>query len=352
MKTFRQPLSILAVAVSAVLPLSVPTFVHSQTTTTATSAASISSFKVQQVRSITPGSELSFTVNATPGSAVTLQLAGATADLPLAEVSRGVYEGTYTVRSRDKLTAASAVTARVVKDGKTTTAPLDRSLVVGAAPPVAPAYITAFNVTAPERVRPGDELTFSVTGAPGAQARVNLQGSAQPIALTEVRRGVYEGSYVVRRQENLPRDSVVASAYLTKDKTEVSQRFERVATTARGTTTATACVNCGQIESVNKVQVKDGDSNNVLGTVAGGVIGGVVGNQIGGGRGKDIARIAGAIGGAYAGNRIQNSRNKDEVFRVAVRMSNGTVQSFDYANDPEVAIGTQVRVEDGVLIRA
>ena len=44
--------------------------------------------------------------------------------------------------------------------------------------------------------------------------------------------------------------------------------------------------------------------------------------------------------------------NKNEVFRVAVRMNDGTVQSFDYANDPAVEVGTRVRVEDGVLIRA
>lgn len=358
MKPIRHPLSILALAVSVALPLTTVAPVQAQTTSTttrATSPAAITSVKVQQVRALTPGTELDFTVNAAPASNVTLQLAGATAQLPLTEVGRGIYEGTYTVRARDKLTAASLVTATAVKDGQTVTVPMDRSLVVGAAPPPTPAYITGFNVSGPERVRPGDELNFSVTGAPGGQARVSLQGASQPIALAEVRSGVYEGSYVVRRQENLPRDSIVASAYLNKNRSEVTQRFERLApvqTAAATTPAASQCSNCGQIEAVNKVQVKDPSSHNILGTVAGGVIGGVAGNQVGGGRGKDIARIAGAIGGAYAGNRIQNNMNKNEVFRVAVRMNNGTVQSFDYANDPDVTVGTRVRVEDGVLIRA
>ena len=111
-----------------------------------------------------------------------------------------------------------------------------------------------------------------------------------------------------------------------------------------------ACSTCGTIESVNLVEIKDGKSN-VLGTIAGGVLGGVLGNQVGGGSGKDLARVIGAVGGAYAGNRVQNNMNKDKVHRVTVRLQGGDTRDFDYAEDPQVAVGTRVKVEGDVLVR-
>ena len=49
---------------------------------------------------------------------------------------------------------------------------------------------------------------------------------------------------------------------------------------------------------------------------------------------------------AYAGNRVENSRGKSRVFRVTVRLENGSTQNFDYADDPAVRVGTRVRVEN------
>ena len=104
------------------------------------------------------------------------------------------------------------------------------------------------------------------------------------------------------------------------------------------------------MQSVELVTL-DGNSSNAAGTIAGGVIGGVIGNQVGNGRGKDLARIAGVIGGAYAGNRVQNRMDKNQVYRVAVRLDNGDTRNFDYPDDPAVAVGTRVRVQDDQLIR-
>ena len=115
------------------------TTAHAETRSTDTRAASIAridSFGVVQQSKVGPGSEIDFTLTGTPGRSVTLRIAGATADAPMSEVRPGHYQGSYTVRSRDRITAASLVTARVEKDGESVTALLDQSVISGAPSPV------------------------------------------------------------------------------------------------------------------------------------------------------------------------------------------------------------------------
>ena len=363
----QRQLSILSLAIAAALPVVLPTAALAQTRVSP-SETRITSLGVEQIRRLRPGNVLSFSLNGTPGAAVTLQIAGATKPLQMNEVRPGEYAGDYTIRTRDRLTAASTVTARLLKNGRTTTAMLGSSLLLGASDPtpVATAPITAFTVVAADGFQPGDEVNFSLKGKPGGAARVAVQGVDKRIVLTEVSRGVYEGSYVIRRQDRL-QGEFSADGYLMSDRLETSQHFERRFDrsgneTGRidgregrdgrdtGQQPPAACANCGSIESVNVVEVK-GDSPNVIGTIAGGLLGGVVGHQVGGGSGKDLATIVGAVGGAYAGNRVENNMGKTKVYRVAVRLDGGSVQSFDYATDPSVQVGTRVKVENGVLIR-
>ena len=363
----QRQLSILSLAIAAALPVVLPTAALAQMRTSA-SETRITSLGVEQIQRLRPGNVLSFTLNGTPGAEVTLQIAGATKPLQMTEVRPGEYAGDYTIRTRDRLTAASTVTARLLKNGQTTTAMLGSSLLLGASDPapVATAPITAFTVVAADGFQPGDEVNFSLKGKPGGAARVAVQGVDKRIVLTEVSRGVYEGSYVIRRQDRL-QGEFNADGYLMSDRLETKQHFERRFDrngneTGRvegrdgrdgrdtGQQPQAACANCGSIESVNVVEVK-GDSPNVIGTIAGGLLGGVVGHQVGGGSGKDLATIVGAVGGAYAGNRVENNMGKTKVYRVAVRLDGGSVQSFDYATDPSVQVGTRVKVENGVLIR-
>lgn len=348
-------LSVLMFAVAAALPLGVA----AQSSTTA-QTVSAESFSVDAARALVPGTELDFELRATPGAEVTLQIAGATGSLRLAETRTGVYQGTYTVRTRDKLNAKSGVTARIVKDGQTMNATLDQSLLRGAPSPVPAARILAFSVNAPERVRAGDVLSFSLAGVPDGKARVAVQGIGKSIPLTEVSHGLYEGRYTLERQDRL-RGDLVATGYLAVNRVETSQRFERKRVAAadaygcdrsdgRGLNRADmAGATCGVVTAVNKVEVDD-DSRNVLGTVAGGVIGGVLGNQVGSGSGRDIARIVGAIGGAYAGNRIQNQRSKTQVYRVSVDLDGGGSKNFDHAVDPLLQVGARVKMVDGAIV--
>jgi hypothetical protein len=51
-------------------------------------------------------------------------------------------------------------------------------------------------------LRPGSELRFRMNGVPGVQAWVEIPG-VKLVQLTEVRPGLYEGSYVVQRRDQL-----------------------------------------------------------------------------------------------------------------------------------------------------
>lgn len=357
-------LAAVSLALSAVLSMTVGASAYAQATVyphSSRSAATVDSFGVQQLPALTPGSELSFNLTGTPGASVVLRIAGATDEVAMTELRPGVYRGDYTVRSRDRLNAASLVTAKLTKDGLTSSVALDQSLVLGARSPAPAAAdrIAEFTVTAPERARPGDELAFVLTGQPAGKARVIVEGVSSPIALAEVRRGVYEGRYTLRRGDRVKRN-LVATGFLMINRQETSQRFESRLAEAKSSTrqegrtdrepTRISCADCGVVESVNRVEVK-GDKPNVLGTIAGGVLGGVIGNQVGGGTGKDLATIVGAVGGAYAGNRIENSHDKTEVYRVVVRLDSGATRSIDYAADPELKVGAAVRIDNGAITR-
>jgi outer membrane lipoprotein SlyB len=215
-------------------------------------------------------------------------------------------------------------------------------------------------VAGPDRVRPGDELKFSMNGSPAGKARVAVVGIRQPVALVEVTRGVYEGTYTLKRQDH-PDRALSSTAFLAVNGKESTQRFEREQDRPRDYERSdrsdrserklmSACVNCGVVEAVNLVETK-GEGHNVVGTIAGGVVGGVLGHQVGGGSGKDIATIAGALGGAYAGNRIQNNMGKTPEYQVVVRLETGATQTVKFATDPAFKTGERVRVENNNITR-
>jgi len=352
-------LSTLTLAIAAALPFGLPLSATAQGQTYSTlPSTAISSFTVDQAPRLWPGSVLTFHLEGTPGAAVTLQIADAATSVAMSEVRPGSYEGKYTIRQQDRLSEASRVSAFIVKNGVVNTATLARSLEEGGRDPVALStpQITGYQFDAPERVLPGEELHFSMTGTPGGTARVAIQGVNDRIPLTETSRGVYEGSYVIRRKDKI-RGDLVADAYLVSDRRETRQRLEHQTTQqvqqlgrVPVKPTVVACTNCGAVQSVNVVEVR-GESKDVLGTIAGGLLGGVLGHQVGGGSGKNLATVIGAVGGAYAGNRIENNMDTQKVFRVTVRLDGGSSQTFDYAADPSVSVGTRVKVENGALIR-
>lgn len=86
-----------------------------------------------------------------------------------------------------------------------------------------------------------------------------------------------------------------------------------------------------------------------LGTVAGAVVGGALGNQIGHGGGRAAATVAGAAGGALAGRALENNA-ADQVYRVAIQMDNGAVQTIVQETPPGLDVGERVRLTNGVIV--
>lgn len=88
-----------------------------------------------------------------------------------------------------------------------------------------------------------------------------------------------------------------------------------------------------------------------VGTIAGAVVGGVLGNQIGSGTGRTAATVAGVAGGAMAGRALERGGQQDQVYRITLRMDDGTVQSLVQEASPSLRPGDRIRINNGVIER-
>ena len=84
------------------------------------------------VRQLSAGDDLLFTLYGSPGGAATVQIGGATGRLLLDEIEAGVYEGAYTISSRDRITRDSTATANLRLGNQVASSILDDSLLIGA----------------------------------------------------------------------------------------------------------------------------------------------------------------------------------------------------------------------------
>ncbi len=110
-----------------------------------------------------------------------------------------------------------------------------------------------------------------------------------------------------------------------------------------------ACDNCGTVSDL-KTFTKEGEGTG-LGAVAGGVLGGVLGHQVGSGRGNTAATVVGAGAGAYAGHQVEKKQRTKTIHRVVVKMENGKVRHFDFAEATAYRVGDRVKVVGGKLKR-
>ena len=170
----------------------------------------ISSFGVDQVSALDPGTDLEFTLEGTPKARVSLRITGVPRAINLKETDRGFYEGTYTVRKKDRISANAAVIATLSQGRRRAVARLGENLLIAsaAAPiqaqPVAqntPVSIERFTGDQIERFEPGTELKFTMTGTPRGRAFFTIDNVVANRAMDEVRAGVYEGRYTIRRQD-------------------------------------------------------------------------------------------------------------------------------------------------------
>ena len=356
----------------------------------------VDGFDVEQVRQLSPGTDLNFKLYGTPGAAATVGLDGSARRVALEEKQLGVYEGTYTVSTRDKLTPDSTVTANLRLGNQVATAVLDEPLLAGSTPSAqraaaGAARIDSFEMAPARALTGGNELTFSARGTPGGQASVSIPG-ARKVLLQETRPGYYGGSYTIRNDDRIDTQSPLVARLRVGDQTAMTtlgRPLAAVSNTAAPMAQApvpphahpqphvqpqqtrayypqplaqndswpaaqqrpapVVCGNCATVVAVNPIQVNGAGS--YVGPVAGGVVGALLGSQIGGGNGRTLGGVAGAVGGAFAGREIERRVGKTTHYEVVARLNNGGQQTFSYASDPGLAVGTRVRIEGDRLVR-
>jgi hypothetical protein len=161
---------------------------------------------------LSPGSTLRVQVTATPNASrasVTLGEGGVV--VPLQQQAAGTYTGSYVVRRADRIDPTQLMTARVTFGERVYSRQFNfpsgfQAQAMGAAPTAAPTppavAIERLAMRPIGRLEPGRELRFRLTGAPGADAWLDIPGVIAGVDLAETRPGVYEGSYTVRQRDN------------------------------------------------------------------------------------------------------------------------------------------------------
>ncbi len=346
-------------ALTAFLPLPfAPGQAFAQQSAIPAVAPRIDGFDVEPVPKSAPGSELMFTLYGSPGGTVAVQIGGATGGVVLVETEAGVYEGTYTIRKRDRINAASTATANLRLGNRVASAILDEPLVGKAsarrpAPAAAASVpkIDRFDVDPPARLVAGEELILTLSGSPGGTASAKIAGVKGKIVLNEIRPGVYEGAYTIKNRDRIAADAAV-TGNLRVGNREASAVLGQPLLASSGYPSSTRqaarlCVDCGVVKAINVVEVKG--EGTYLGKIAGGVAGALLGSQIGQGRGTTVAEVAGAAGGVFAGNEIEKRMKTVKHYEVLVRLENGGTRTFSYEANPGFAVGAKVRVENGSL---
>ncbi|MGA7955332.1 MAG: hypothetical protein WCA07_17610 [Gloeobacterales cyanobacterium] len=172
---------------------------------------SINRITISSPDSLKAGDELTLQVLATPSATATFGVEGGPQEIPFKEIQPGVYEANYTVRTIDKGTKAKllvtlkAPNATAVTKAADTTISLNAPATaapVPAVPTANPLRIEKITTRTPGPLLAGDELLVKATGTPKATATFAIEGFAQNLPLKETQEGVYEGTYVVRRNDS------------------------------------------------------------------------------------------------------------------------------------------------------
>jgi hypothetical protein len=178
---------------------------HAQTR--AAVAPQITNMSINSDAGLSPGATLRVQVQATPNARRASLSLGDSLTIPLRQQSAGTYAGSYVVRRSDQIDPTQLMTARVtfgerVYSRQFNFPPAFQALAMGAAPARAPA-IERFVMRPGGRLEAGRELRFRLVGAPGGDAWLDIPGVINGVDLAETRPGVYEGTYTIRRRDNL-----------------------------------------------------------------------------------------------------------------------------------------------------
>ncbi len=105
---------------------------------------------------------------------------------------------------------------------------------------------------------------------------------------------------------------------------------------------AGGCAICGTVESIRSLEVRGDATESAV----------VTERQPGRSENNAVMTILGPGGGASVGSEIEMNVTKRQVFRVTVRMDDGSFRTVSLSNAPGFTIGDKVRVVQGRLVRA
>lgn len=205
----------------------------------------ISSLQVSSDGGFVAGSDLQFNVEATPRAQVSIRIQGLQRNIALKETSRGVYTAEYTVKRQDRLTSSSQIraTARLRNQSATSNYSFPTGFAgapavvtpppVAAVPPPLVLKIDRFAVAPVEKIEPGAELRFMLAGMTGAVASFGIPGVVDNVPMRETRPGVYEGSYTIRRLDNLAPSRPIVATLRMGDKAVTSSLSQPLTTDAK-----------------------------------------------------------------------------------------------------------------------
>lgn len=203
------------------------------------------SVQVNSDDGLSAGSDLQFTVEATPRAQVSLRIQGIPRNIVLKETARGIYTGQYTIKRQDRLTGNSQIRATAQLRNRSAAgnysfpaafsgAPVASTPPpVAAAPPPAVLKIDRFAVAPVDKIEPGAELRFMLAGMTGAVASFGIPGVVDNVPMRETRPGVYEGSYTIRRLDNLAPSSPIVATLRMGDKAVTSSLSQPLTLDAR-----------------------------------------------------------------------------------------------------------------------
>lgn len=191
-------------------------------------APEVRSLAVDADAGLDAGSHLRFRLVGTPRVQASVRLRGVRDNIALREVEPGVYVGRYTLKRTDRVGPDTDVRAVLRRGNRTALANFELGASM-AAPPVAvapppvraadPLRIERFGMLPIERLEPGAELQFALEGMPGAAVSVDLPGVERDLRLRETRPGHYEGSYTIRKSDDLRPNWPVAATLRAGDRT-------------------------------------------------------------------------------------------------------------------------------------
>lgn len=170
---------------------------------------SITNMALNSDAGLSPGATLRVQVVATANARrASLTLGDSGISVPLKQQARGSYTGSYVVRRGDRIDPTQLLTARVTFGERTYSRQFNyptafQALAMGAAPAASQVAIERFVMRPAGRLEAGRELRFRLVGAPGGDAWLDIPGVIRGVDLVETRPGVYEGTYTVRRRDDV-----------------------------------------------------------------------------------------------------------------------------------------------------